>query len=124
MPVLYPKFLQGFCTRTHPCNLGTHTVELTLFHPPLDTTTLAIVINGVQRCAKFLDTARRYSKISSSVFLFSLSHSSAVFSLSLEGGSTGLGSGLGLRFIGLGWVEVWVGVWVEVWAGLEHWNLS
>ena len=62
MPVLHPKFLQYFGFRTHPCNLATHAAGLTPFHPPLDTTTLAIVINGVQGCAKFLDTARRYSK--------------------------------------------------------------
>ena len=101
MPILHPKFLQGFCIRTHPCNPGTHAFGLTPFHPPLDTTTFAIVINGAG-CAKFLDTARRYSKISSSVFLFSLSHSSAVYSLSVEGGSAGLGWGLDLRFVGLG----------------------
>ena len=47
MPVLHPKFLQCFCIYTHPCNLGTHTCGLTPFHPPLDTTTLAIVIDGV-----------------------------------------------------------------------------
>ena len=33
--VLHPKFLQGICIRTHPCNLRTHTVGLTPFHPPL-----------------------------------------------------------------------------------------
>ena len=54
MPVLHPKFLQGFCIRTHPCNLGTHTVGLTPFHPPPDTTTLAIVINGVQRLCQII----------------------------------------------------------------------
>ena len=45
--VLHPKLLQCFCICTHPCNLGAHTSGLTPFHPPLDTTTLAIVINGV-----------------------------------------------------------------------------
>ena len=31
MPVLHPKFLQCFSIRTSPCNLGTHTGELTPF---------------------------------------------------------------------------------------------
>ena len=48
MPVLHPKFLHCFGICTHPCNLGTHTGGLTPFHPPLDTTTLAIVVDGVQ----------------------------------------------------------------------------
>ena len=54
MPVLHPKFLQCFCICTHPCNLGTHTGGLTPFHPPLDTTTLAIVIDGVQRVCQIV----------------------------------------------------------------------
>ena len=54
MPLLHPKFLQGFCIRTHPCNLGTHTAALALLHPPLDTTTLAIVINGVHTVCQIL----------------------------------------------------------------------
>ena len=49
MPVLHPKFLQCFGICTHPCNLSSHTDGLTPFHPPLDTTTLAIVVDGMQR---------------------------------------------------------------------------
>ena len=54
MPVLHPKFLQCFGICTHPCNLGTHTGGLTPFHPPLDTTTLAIVVDGMQRVCHIL----------------------------------------------------------------------
>ena len=54
MPVLHPKFLQCFGICTHPCNLGTHTGGLTRFHPPLDTTTLAIGVDGVQRVCQIL----------------------------------------------------------------------
>ena len=54
VPVLHPKFFQCFCICTHPCNLGTHTGGLTPFHPPLDTTTLAIVRDGVQRVCQIL----------------------------------------------------------------------
>ena len=52
--LLHKKFLQGICIHTHPCNMGTHTVGVTLLHPPLDTTRLAIVINGVQGVGQIL----------------------------------------------------------------------
>ena len=82
--------------------MNTHTVGLTPFHPPLDTTTLAIVINGVQRVCQILRHSKKVLQNLILVFLFSLSHSSTVYSLSMDGGSAGLGWGLGLRFVGLG----------------------
>ena len=52
--ILHPKLLQGVCICTHPCNLGTHKARLTPFHRRLNTTTLARVINGVQRVCQIL----------------------------------------------------------------------
>ena len=94
MPVLHPKFPQCFCIRTHPCNLGTHIAGLTPFHPPLDTSTLGIVINGVQRVSQIL---RHSEKVLQNLILCLL-----VLPLTLfRCGSARLGWGLGLRFAGL-----------------------
>ena len=98
MSVLHPKFLQCFCIRTHPCNLRTHKGGLTPFHPPLDTTTLAIVIDGVQRVCQIL---RHGEKILQNLILclFVLPRTLFRYVLSFSGGwFNRVGLGLGFAF--------------------------
>ena len=101
VPVLHPKFLQCFCICTHPCKLGTHTGGLTSFHPPLDTTTLAIVMNGMQRVCQIL---RHDEKILQNLILCLFVLPLTLFRcvLSFSGGwFNRVGLGLGLPFAGL-----------------------
>ena len=107
MPVLHQKFLQCFLIRTHPCNLGTHTAGLTSFHPPLDTITLAIVINGVQRVCQIL---RHGEKVLQNLIICCLVLPLTLFRcvLSFNGGwFSKFGIGLGFAFrrlrFGLSW---------------------
>ena len=94
MPVLHPKFLQCFGICTHPCNLGTHTGRLTPFHPPLDTTTLAIVVDRVQRVGQIL---RHSEEIFQNLILclFVLPRNLFRCVLSFRGGFNRVGLGLG-----------------------------
>ena len=100
MPVLHPKLLQCFGIRTHPCNLGTQTGGLTPFHPPLDTTTLAIVVDGVQRVCQIL---RHGEEIFQNLILclFVLPRNLFRGVLSFPGGFNRVGLGLGFAFRGL-----------------------
>ena len=95
VPVLHPKFLQGFCIRTHPCNLGKHTAGLTPFYPPKDTTRLAIVINGVQRVCQIL---RHSEKVLQNLILCLLLLPLALFRCVLSFWFNRVGLGLGFAF--------------------------
>ena len=104
MPVLHPKFLRGFCIRTDPCNLGKHIVGLALFHPPLESTTLDIVINGVQRVCQMLQHSE---KVLQNLILYLLVFPLTLFPyvLSFSGGwfnKAGLGLGFVFRRLGFG----------------------
>ena len=96
--MLYKKFVEPI----HPSNLGTYrggvTTHTTAHHHCYHHRT-----PGAKGGPKFYDTARRYSKTSSSVFLFSRSRFSSVYSLSVDGGCVCLGLVLGLDFAAVGW---------------------
>ena len=99
VPIRHPKFLQGFRICTHPCNLGTHTVGPIPFHPQLDTTTLAININGVQRVCQILG---HIEKVLQNLILCLLVRPLTLFRcvLSFTGGwssRVGLGHGFAFR---------------------------
>ena len=100
VPVLRPKFLQCFCICTHLCNLGMHTGGLTPFHPPLDTTTLAIALDGVQRVCQIL---RHGEEIFQNLILclFILPRNLFRCVRSFNGGFNRVGLGLGFAFRGL-----------------------
>ena len=100
MPVLHPKFLQCFGIFTHPCNLGTHTGGLTPFHPPLHTTTFAIVVDGVQRVCQILTHGKKIFQ-NLIVCLFVLPRNLFRYVLSFRGGFNRVGLGLGFAFRGL-----------------------
>ena len=64
MSIIYPKLFQFLCICTHPCYLATQTTGRTPFHPPWDTTTLTIIIDGVQRVCQILGHgAKRFQKL-------------------------------------------------------------